>query len=355
MAEIEHPSLSDCDEIEAFLEECYNHSRRFFTLRWPASDLRETRDFSNAHIIREDNRIVSLVRIFPQEAVVYDRRTVIGGIGSVSTHPDYRKKGYMIQLMNHCMAKMRQAGYAFSILGGDRQRYNFWGYETCGINAKLLFTLRSIEKTGELRTVPVERFHGQKGVLEKIKSVHESFFTYISRTANTYERIFSRQVHCYLWYTECEGRFAYLAGQGERPATDFVEIGGDKALWMPLIYSVMKRYHLEPVTMFFPAIPGEMGTLFNSCSWFSLEPFCMVKVLSLARTVDFLLGPSFPEEYTFKVRETGETYGKGRKIVELGEKQWVCALFGPFVPGEIPADIRHLFPSAFYWWLLDHI
>jgi predicted N-acetyltransferase YhbS len=352
---IERPKPADFNEIEWFLEECFNHSRHMFAYRWPHVSTPEMFDYANTHMIREDGRIVSLVKILPQEVVLDGREALMGGIGDVSTHPDYRGKGHMNLLMDHCIAKMAKMGCAFSILGGDRQRYQTWRYETCGMQVRLGLTMRGFEKNGRTQTVRVERFHGQRGVLEKARLAHEADLTFVRRSPKVWEKIFNDQMHTYLWYTQ-EGGFAYLVGLGERPGTELVELGGDRSLLLPLIYSVMKRYRFDTVPVLFPAVPEKMEPLLAvSSGWFSLEPYQMVRILSFTRTVEFLLGPAMPAGCTFRVKETGETHGKGGKVVELGTMDWVRALFGPFVPAAVPSDIRHLFPSRFYWWLIDHI
>ncbi|MCX7705360.1 MAG: GNAT family N-acetyltransferase, partial [bacterium] len=102
MVRIENPAKNDFESIMQFLEESFDHSRGFFYHSYPQVMSKETLDYNNIFIIKENKRIASLIGIYPQKIVLNGRKTTIGGIGSVSTHPDFRNKGYMKILMDFC-------------------------------------------------------------------------------------------------------------------------------------------------------------------------------------------------------------------------------------------------------------
>ena len=56
-----------------------------------------------------------------------------GYVGSVSVHPDARGEGHMIRLMEEVRRSAAEDGLDFLILGGRRQRYAYYGYETAGV------------------------------------------------------------------------------------------------------------------------------------------------------------------------------------------------------------------------------
>ncbi len=84
------------------------------------------------HALRVDGRIRAIVGLFPIDWQVGGRLLKVGGIGGVSTHPGDRGKGYMGVLMRHCVERMKAEGFHLSWLGGQRQRYGYFGYEKCG-------------------------------------------------------------------------------------------------------------------------------------------------------------------------------------------------------------------------------
>lgn len=84
------------------------------------------------YAVRTDGRIRGIVGMFPLALQVGRTTLKVAGVGGVSTHPRSRGAGYMRALMNHCVRLMREQGYHLSYLGGQRQRYQYFGYERCG-------------------------------------------------------------------------------------------------------------------------------------------------------------------------------------------------------------------------------
>lgn len=70
----------------------------------------------------------------------YDTVTVGGeelsvcGIGNVGVHPDYRGRGYMIDIMTALCDEMERRGADISLLGGDRFRYGHFGFDPGSLN-----------------------------------------------------------------------------------------------------------------------------------------------------------------------------------------------------------------------------
>ncbi len=92
------------------------------------------------HAVRVNGEIRAIVGLFPMDWQVGETVLKVGGIGGVSTHAAHRDKGYMSLLMNHCVQHMKAQGFHLSYLSGQRQRYGYSGYETCG--QRFLVTVR---------------------------------------------------------------------------------------------------------------------------------------------------------------------------------------------------------------------
>ncbi|CAN5683880.1 hypothetical protein BH11ARM2_BH11ARM2_09370 [soil metagenome] len=77
-------------------------------------------------------RIVSSVHVFMR--LIRDREgrpMKVGGIGSVSTHPDFRKQGLSGRLLELAVAGMEEAGCVWSFLGtGVNDHYARYGWRT---------------------------------------------------------------------------------------------------------------------------------------------------------------------------------------------------------------------------------
>ena len=83
--------------------------------------------------------IVGLVGNFPLEMKAGDETLSVMGIGTVSTHPDHRGEGHMKKLMAMSVENAKERGIDFMVLGGQRQRYEHWGFEQAGVNTVFHF------------------------------------------------------------------------------------------------------------------------------------------------------------------------------------------------------------------------
>ena len=148
-----HPD--ERETFERFLERCYGHWRGFFPHTYP--DLYEAAkaDTSPYLVLERDGQILSHVGTFRMTAVVHDCRIPCAGIGGVATAPEARGQGYMSRLMDASIDRMKQWGIAFSVLWGDQQRYQNFGYETCGLKYTITLTRRGFERAG-IDPAPIE-------------------------------------------------------------------------------------------------------------------------------------------------------------------------------------------------------
>lgn len=72
--------------------------------------------FGQTRIVEIDGRIVSHVRLFHRQMLLRGVALPVGGVGSVATHPDYRRHGFATALLQDAIERMERAGYALSFL-----------------------------------------------------------------------------------------------------------------------------------------------------------------------------------------------------------------------------------------------
>ena len=70
--------------------------------------------------------------VYPVTMRIGERTLTTLGVGSVSTHPQARGRGYMRLLMDAVDVRAKETGAAFAVLGGQRQRYQYFGYDYAG-------------------------------------------------------------------------------------------------------------------------------------------------------------------------------------------------------------------------------
>lgn len=95
----------------------------------------EDADCTDNHwLLFEDGRLQSLVLVQTMEYQAVGLKLPIAAIGTVSVSKEARGKGYMKLLMDQAVQELDEQGIVFTALGGQRQRYAYWGFEPCGLH-----------------------------------------------------------------------------------------------------------------------------------------------------------------------------------------------------------------------------
>ena len=113
------------------------------------------------YLALEQGKIKAMVCALPLEFITPEEVVPAACIGMVSVHPYSRGKGYMKELMQLALADLDAKGCAYAFLGGQRQRYEYFGFEPAGIQlefavnkSNIKHCLSGIEQTG-LTLVPL--------------------------------------------------------------------------------------------------------------------------------------------------------------------------------------------------------
>ncbi len=140
--------VEEFEEFMRYLEGCFGHSRGFFKRFYPHIYHPTPEACSWGYVIEKDGQVVSHVGLYPIEIVTAGIPLEVGGIGGVCTLPEERGHGYMSRLLHYVIGEMREIGYVISWLGGDRQRYNPFGWEGGETAYRLTFSRRSLGRAG---------------------------------------------------------------------------------------------------------------------------------------------------------------------------------------------------------------
>lgn len=117
MERIEIRQVHNREELEA----CFdlwkiafpNESREFFQER---IDFDSSYSFDTTWIAKVDGVIASAIQIFPYRSRLGELELLVGGIGSVATHPSYRGRGLAQEILHAQSQWMKQNDYALSLL-----------------------------------------------------------------------------------------------------------------------------------------------------------------------------------------------------------------------------------------------
>ncbi|MDR2136106.1 MAG: GNAT family N-acetyltransferase [Treponema sp.] len=146
------------------------------------------------YIVREGGRIRAAVGAYPLCLNVLGTALPARGIGMVSVHPYARARGYMRALMKMALEDMRRDGIVFSLLGGQRQRYEYFGYTPAGQRAVFeccRANIRHLLGKGFSPAFSVRRLEGDGKELEDIYLLHQSKAARFERDAGKLFEILS--------------------------------------------------------------------------------------------------------------------------------------------------------------------
>jgi ribosomal protein S18 acetylase RimI-like enzyme len=73
----------------------------------------------HARVVEVNGAVVAYLRIFDRRMWLRGARLRAAGIGSVATHPDYRRRGLATALLRDTLALLRREGYHLSFLGTE--------------------------------------------------------------------------------------------------------------------------------------------------------------------------------------------------------------------------------------------
>ena len=113
------------------------------------------------YVAVEDGRIRAMIAAYPHQYTIGGITLNTRFIGTVSVHPYARGNGYMKGIMSMIEEELRSDGTDYAALGGQRQRYRYFGFELGGMalsfvidEANMKHTVGSLDESISL--VPVE-------------------------------------------------------------------------------------------------------------------------------------------------------------------------------------------------------
>lgn len=156
---------------------------------------RENDPCGHNYVITENGKLRAAVGVYPRTLHVLDETVKTCGIGNVAVHPYHRSKGYMKLLMNRAVQDMIADGADLSDLGGRRQRYQYFSYESGGSNASFHFDTYSMRHC--FGDAPMKGFRFEPVTdpgspwLEPIRRLHDNRPLHMERPADRFFQIAS--------------------------------------------------------------------------------------------------------------------------------------------------------------------
>ncbi|WP_419881163.1 GNAT family N-acetyltransferase [Peribacillus sp. B-H-3] len=106
--------------------------------------------------INENNQLAAKFHFLPLEVFLGDRTLKMGGLAGVATYPEYRRQGYVNELLRFILEKMQSEGYALSMLHPfSVPFYRKYGWELFSNRLKITLSkgdlVRKKQEAGEIK------------------------------------------------------------------------------------------------------------------------------------------------------------------------------------------------------------
>lgn len=245
--------LDEFAEVMHFIDRVFRpgqRGRRIVQGQYPHLYQPDEQHMRRHLILRDEGKIVGQLAIHPLQLRVGTLRLKAGGIGTVATDPERRGEGIMGVLLRRAVEEMERRRYDLSILGGDRQRYGWFGWENAGIRTVYTLSARSVGST-TARDCDISLLRNpelSEDILGRILRIHSGTSRSTVRPRALVADILNRTSRD-VWIAEQGQRWAYLVLGGARhqarPYERVDEIGGDGTLVQQALQRIMDRYRLS--------------------------------------------------------------------------------------------------------------
>jgi predicted N-acetyltransferase YhbS len=296
-------------------------------------------------MIRDRGEIVGNISIHPVPLRLEEVILMAGGIGQVGVHPWRRREGIMTTLLNDAIERMGRQDMPISILGGDRQRYGWFGWENGGVRNLFTLTQRFVGKpTAAERRLPIKQLGVTPAIGRKMLAIDRQRAYGVVRRPGEMKPLCERRGR-EGWGCQVGGGFAYAilggAGHQARAYERIDEAGGDPQLLESLIRVLMARFRRERLQVITGPNAEDVGFFRQLCGHWERSTDCMIKIIDLQlmlQVLEPLLKRRAKERgvrggFNFTMEDSEQVgrldLGKGRNHrLYLGDRDMVSLFFG---------------------------
>lgn len=236
-------------------------------------------------LARENGRIRGMVGLLPMEQRVCGEVLRMGYIGTVCVHPYSRGLGHMKKCMALSTGYARRQGLDLLALGGQRQRYEHYGYEPGGVAYTFDLSRINCRQASEDAALTFAPFETLRDRMTELHAIYESGPVAGARPLGSFEQI------CRTWQSQ---PFALLRGDC---LTGYVIVSPDKrqiselrlvdaADFTTVIKAYLARFDQSSVSIRIPAYRTEdVRAAASLCERCHISPSEMFLILNYERVV----------------------------------------------------------------------
>lgn len=241
----------------------------------------------SSYVALEDGKIKAAIGAFDHDISVCGVHLKTRGIGNVAVHPYTRGSGYMKKLMNMALDDMVSDGVALSVLGGRRQRYNFFSYDKLGQAVSMSFNSDNMRHTfGKDRKHNIEFKwvrSADREILDQIKKLSESQPFYALRDSEKYFEILSSWQQKAVAAFENGAFIGYAVLKDGNVSEMLLQDDSNIAEFVCALYDFVGASTMQIKLP--PFLTGYIEQLYRLCESYDTEPCKSFSVLNYKETV----------------------------------------------------------------------
>ena len=241
----------------------------------------------SSYVAIDDGKLKAAVGAFDHDITVCGHYLKTRGIGNVAVHPYTRGSGYMKKLMNIALDDMIADGVVLTVLGGRRQRYNYFSYDKLGSAISMSFNsdnMRHIFGKDRKHQIKFSTLkENDLDAIKEIKTLSESKPYYAIRSDEKYFEILSSwSQKTYVGYIDNEfiGYAVVKSGVSEM-------LLKDESMIQEFVCALFDHLGNSSLQISIPAfLPNYVDALIGICESYCLETSKFFSVLNYKKVVE---------------------------------------------------------------------
>ncbi|MGM9643412.1 MAG: GNAT family N-acetyltransferase [Eubacteriales bacterium] len=246
---------------------------------------------ASSYVALENGKLKAAIGAFDHDISVCGTRLKTRGIGNVAVHPYTRGSGYMKKLMNMALDDMVADGVVLSVLGGRRQRYNYFSYDKLGECVSMSFNDDNMRHTfGKSRAHSIKFVLVGANDVSTLDSIYELSRAHIFHALREREKLFeilcSWEQKIYVGFEN--GEFLGYAVAKGREVNEMLLTDESKiADFVCALYDHIGGNSLSIKLPIF--LPNYIDSLYRICEYYSIGPCKSFSVLNYRAVIDAFL------------------------------------------------------------------
>lgn len=347
--------MNDYDELISLMDSAFTRkygSPQSFEQDLPKMCVRDDEHMSRHLGIRENGRLIAALGIYPLPLTIAGEKLLFSTVGNVTTHWEHEGRGCMNLLLNAAMDELARIGADASRLGGQRQRYNRYGYEPCGTLYRFVLSGHNVlrcfpEFQSDIHFEPIRK--SDDDTIRYTYSLYKKGIVAVDRGTNDdiYASLTAWQCRPYVAIRPDGTRVGYICAAKDGSIAEF---GADSPVEMLCVW---QRYIGTPVTFTLPPYEIDLVRTFSRiCDSFSVASPSHFKIIHWDKVVSAFLKvkatyAALPDEaFRIHIRDYGTIRLLGSDCtrtddapdITLNSLDAARYIFGP-LPTECTSDI----------------